>query len=187
MRHVSRTTVALLAASLALVGCGGSDDASSTAGDNAKEDAASATEPLVHVDGTIKLDGDTLTVTPADGSEPRSFSLGPAVQKAEVLAASASGTPARVTYRDGEDVAAAVTPAPAVGEGVQSYAGSVVLVTSTKLVIDGADGERSFDISGADAGAFDQAHLADHKAQGEPIRVYFRADAPLLGVAYEDA
>lgn len=187
MRHVSRTIVALLAASLALAGCGGSDDASSPADDDPKRDAASATAPLVHVDGTIKLDGDTLTVTPKDGSEPHSFSLGPAVKKAEVLAVSASGAPARVTYRDGEDVAAAVTPAPAVGDGVQSYEGTVVLVSSAKLVIDGADGERSFDISRADAGAFDQAHLADHKAQGEPIRVYFRADAPLLGVAYEDA
>ena len=185
MRHLSRTLVALLASSVALAGCGGSDDDSgSTTADGG---GTSTTASLVHVDGTIALDGDTLTITPKDGSEPHSFSLGPAVTKAEVLALSASGAPARVTYREDEDVAAAVTPAPKVGEGVESYEGTVVLVNADKLVVDGPDGERAFDISGADAGAFDQAHLADHKAQAEPIRVYFQADAPLQGIAYEDA
>ncbi|MCW2922532.1 MAG: hypothetical protein JWL76_2406 [Thermoleophilia bacterium] len=185
MRTVSRTLVALLAAALALAGCGGSNDDSS--GSSSTGDSGSSTASLVHVDGTIKLDGDTLTITPTDGSEPHSFSLGPAVVKAEVLAVSASGAPARVTYRDGEDIAAAVTPAPTHGDGVQSYEGEVVSVTSSQLVIDGKDGERTFDISGADTGAFDTAHLTDHKSQGEPIRVYFKADAPDQGVAYEDA
>ncbi len=184
MRTVSRTTIALLAVAVALAGCGGSDDDTDATGGDA---SGSATAALVHVDGTIKLDGDTLTVTPTDGSEPHSFSLGPAVERPAVLALSASGAPARVTYREDEDVAAAVSPTPAVGEGVESVEGLVVSISADTLVID-ADGEqRSFDISGADAGAFDREHLDDHQSKAEPIRVYFRADAPELGVAYEDA
>lgn len=184
MRTVSRTFVALLISAVALAGCGGSDEES---GSDTTEGGGSATAALVHEDGTIKLDGDTLTITPKNGNEPYSFTLGPAVNRAEVLAMSASGAPARVTYREGEDVAAAVTPAPKVGEGVEAYEGLIVSVDDSTIVVKGDDGERSFDISGADAGAFDQEHLEDHKDESEPIRVYFQADAPELGVAYEDA
>lgn len=184
MRNVARTTVALLAAAASLTGCGGSDDESrSTVSDT----AGSAPPPLAHVDGTIEVEGDTLTVTPTGDSERRSFSLGPAVEKAEVLAVSASGAPARVTYREGDDVATAVTPAPVAGGGVESVEGLVVSISADTLVIDADGDERSFDISGADAAAFDKEHLEDHKAAAEPIRVYFKADAPELGVAYEDA
>ena len=80
-----------------------------------------------------------------------------------------------------------MTPAPKLGEGVESYEGTLVSITADTLVVDGSDGERSFDISGADPGSFDVAHLSDHKAEAEPIRVYFQADTPEAGVAYEDA
>ncbi len=183
MRLVPRSLIALLAASIAVAGCGGSDDTDSSSTDGGDSSAAA----IVHVDGTIKLDGDTLTITPKDGSEPHSFSLGPAVKKPEVLALASSGEPARVSYRDGEDVAAAVTAAPKLGEGVEAYEGKVVSVDDSTLVIDGADGERTFDISAADAGSFDVAHLEDHKSAGEAIRVYFQAAAPDAGIAYEDA
>ncbi len=183
LRPALRTTVALILATVALAGCGGSgDDANGTGG------GPSGTEALVHVDGTITASGDTITLTPKDGSAAMEFTLGPAVQKAQVMAIAASGSPARVTYRPSEDgIAAAVGSAPELGEGVESYEGTVVSVDDSKIVIDGADGERTFDISAADPGAFDAAHLTDHRDKGEPIRVYFKTDAPDTGIAYEDA
>lgn len=182
------TLLVLACSILLLAGCGGSDEGDSGGGaKDADGGGGSATAKLVHVDGTVKLDGDTLTVTPKDGTDPHSFSLGPEVERGALMALASSGAPARVTYREGEDVAAAVAAAPKAGEGVDSYEGLIVSVDAKQLVIDGDAGERTFDISTADAGAFDTEHLADHQSAGEPIRVYFRADAPDAGVAYEDA
>lgn len=184
MRTFTRLSTALLIASVALAGCGGSGDAD---GDGSS-DAPSSSGSLVHVDGTIELAGDTVTVTPKEGGEAREFTLGPAVEKAQVAAIASSGEPARVLYREDEDgIAASVGPAPKLGEGVEAYEGQVVSVSDTELVIDGSDGERTFDISGADPGAFDRPHLEEHKSKGEAIRVYFQTDAPEAGIAYEDA
>ena len=188
MRPVHRSlvsTIAVLAMSLVLVaGCGGGgdDDGSSNGADTGGAGS------LVHVDGTIKANDDGFVITPKGGGEPRTFTEGPAVKRAEVMALSASGEPARVTYRDGEqDVAAAVGPAPKLGEGVEAVDGLIVSVDDSTLVIKGDDGERTFDISGADPAAFDVEHLQDHASEATPIRVYFRADAPEAGIAYEDA
>lgn len=186
MRLFPRTCITVVA-TIALLGCGGSNDNGSTTDSNGDASAPKAAAAIVHVDGTITLEGETLTITPKDGSEPHSFALGPEVQQAEVLAIAASKAPARVTYREGEDVAAAVTPAPTKGAGIEAYEGLIVSVDSSSIVIDGSDGERTFDTSAADPGAFDTHHLEAHKTEAEPVRVYFRVSAPDAGISYEDA
>ncbi len=177
--HVLRPLVIAVAAFVA-VGCGGSDDGSDVGG-------GSGPASLTHLDGTLTQQGETYVLTPKEGGEPKEFTLGPEVPAAQAAAIVSSGEPARVTYREGETVAASIGPAPKAGEGVEAYEGLVVSVDDAAIVISGDDGERTFDISGADAGAFDSAHLEEHQQAGEAIRVYFRSDAPDAGISYEDA
>lgn len=175
-----RFLLPIVAAGL-LAACGGSD-------------APSAPDPnaagsLDHADGAVALQGEVLVLTPKQGGDTVEFELGPEVQAAAVRALATSGSPARVTYRRGTDplVAASVLPAPELGEGLETFEGQVASVDERELVIDGEGGERTFDISGADEGAFDVAHLQDHADEGEPVIVYYDPEAPEVGVAYEDA
>ena len=179
----ARLLAVMLVATLALAGCGGSDEPSGSS-----EPDSNAAGALTHVDGTVVVTDDGFTLTPSSG-DPIEFALGPEVQAAQVRAIEASGEAARVSFRLTEDapIAAAVKPAPKLGEGVESYEGTVTSVDDATLVVEGADGERSFDISAADPGAFDARHLRDHSEAGEPIKVYFDPSTPDLGIAYEDA
>lgn len=178
------TLLVLLAVAVLAAGCG--DDSTSEGGDAASTDPGA----LDHVDGIVVTGpGDGFVLTPIDGGEDITFELGPAVQLGEVRAIEASGAPARVSYRPGEDpaVAASVLPAPTLGDDLETYEGTVVSVDADELVVDGEDGERTFDVSAADEGAFDVTHLQDHADEGEPIKVYFDPKSPDVGIAYEDA
>lgn len=181
--YITRLFVALASAALVFTGCG-SDDSSST-------DAAasgSTTGKLTHVDGTIAVSGDGFELTPKNGDAAKTFTLGPEVQIGAVKALEASGVNARVTYRDGDAlVAASVTAAPTIDESLDSFVGTIVSVDSKQITLTGDDGERTFDISGADADAFDVAHLKDHASENSPVRVYFDPQTPKVGVTYEDA
>lgn len=183
MRPSSRHLIAIAVTALFVAGCGGSDDDTS----DGTSGGGSGTASLTHVDGTLTQQGDAYVLTPKDGGEAQEFTLGPEVPAAQAAAIVSSGEPARVTYREGETVAASIGPAPKAGEGVEAYEGLVKSIDDSTIVISGDDGDRTFDISGADAGAFDAAHLEEHQAKGEPIRVYFRSDAPDAGISYEDA
>ena len=182
MRRIHALVLPVLrvaAAALLLAGCGGDDTSA---------DDASASAGIDHVDGIVAVDGDGFVLTPIDGTDERSFTLGPEVTIAQVRAIEASGAPARVTFRGSEDdIASSVVPAPAIGDDLESYEGNVASVDSTTLVVDGADGTREFDISSADEGAFDVSHLQDHKSEKAPIAVYFDPADPGIGIAYEDA
>lgn len=182
--HLQLPVIALLPV-LLLAGCGSGDDGG--AGEDVDRPSAGS---LSHVDGIIVLEEDELVLTPSDG-EGRDvrFTLGPEVEVGAVRAIEASGAPARVSYRPGKEplVAAAVSQAPGADAGQGSYEGQVVSVDDRKLVIDGPDGKRTFDVSGAEAGAFDVPHLQEHAAQQEPVRVYFDPARPEVGLAYEDA
>jgi hypothetical protein len=184
MKTLARRLALLLVAILVVAGCG-SDDAAKTDG------SASAPGALTHIDGAVAVgdDGATFVLTPVDGSAAMTFTLGPEVALGEVRAIEAAGSPARVSYRPAEadPIAASVVPAPTLGDDLSTYEGSVVSVDENTIVIDGADGERTFDISGAEDNAFDIAHLEDHNSKGEPVRVYYAPDAPDVGIAYEDA
>lgn len=158
--------------------------------DEPSSDSGSDVGSLEHADGTIALQDDRIVLTPTDGQgETRTFEIGPEVEVARLRAIEASGAPARVSFRPEEEppVAAAVSEAPAAGEGGETYEGTVVSVDEQKLVVKGSDGERTFDVSGADAGVFDVPHLQEHADSGEPIRVYTDPEAPDVGIAYEDA
>jgi hypothetical protein len=178
----TRLALILLTSMLVLAGCG-SDDAA---------DSGTATGieagKLTHVDGTIVVSADGFRLTPKNGDAAMEFTLGPEVQLGALKALESSGAAARVTFRSGDRlVAAAVVPAPAIGEDLESYVGTVSSIDDTQITLDGDDGERSFDISGAGEAAFDVAHLKDHSSEGSPVRVYFDPKAPKLGVTYEDA
>lgn len=185
MRASLPTLLSLVAAVLALSGCGGSDSTGTTATDESSDQAGA----IIHVAGTLRSSDDGFVLTPASGDETITFSLGPEVERAVVRALEASGTTVRVSYRPTEDapVAASVEPAPALGEELETYEGQVVSVDAKQIVIDGEDGKRSFDISGAGDAAFDAAHLLEHAERDEPILVYFDPKAPRVGIAYEDA
>jgi hypothetical protein len=178
----SRFLVLLVVVALVFAGCGssGSTDASTDSGSDAGK--------LTHVDGTIVVSGDGFTLTPKNGDAAKEFTLGPEVQLGALKALESSGAPARVTYRSGDTlVAASVVPAPAIGEELDSYEGTVVSIDESQITLKGDDGEKTFDISGASDDAFDVAHLKDHASEGSPVRVYVDPAAPKVGVAYEDA
>ncbi len=179
-----RTMLLMLAATILVAACGGSSSSSNDTKSN-----AGGAGSLTHVDGTITLAGDGFTLQPKAGGAATTFTLGPEVEQGALRAIAASGQAARVSYRAGDDplIAASVRPAPKIGEGMQSYVGTIVKVDASTLVVDGDDGERTFDISGADADVFDVPHLEEHEAQSSPIRVYYDPKAPDVGVAYEDA
>jgi len=183
IRHATSLLLVLLAC-LALAACGGdggSDDSSSSSGGDAGR--------LEHVDGTLALDGERLTVD-STGGEALTFGLGPEVEPASVRALEASETTARITYREegGERTAVTVAAAPKIAEGVETYEGIVVEVDATHIEIDGADGARTFSISAEHRPSFDVAHLREHAKEGEPVRVYFRSGASGdAAVAYEDS
>lgn len=177
----SVTLLLVLVVALAVAGCGDEERPAASG-----SDAGS----LSHVDGVVVLEDGQLRLTPADGGgEDLAFELGSEVERGQLRALEASGAPARVTYRPGEEplLAVAVGSAPAVDDGVEAYEGQVVSVDAKQLVVDGPDGERTFDVSEAEAGAFDVPHLRDHADSREPIRVYVDPQAPDVGIAYEDA
>jgi hypothetical protein len=179
-----RSLLLLAVAAVVVAGCGSDSDGSSS--DSTKTADAGA---LTHVDGTITSADDGFTLQPKDGGAALAFALGPEVEVGALRALEASGSVARVSYREGDDplVAAAVKAAPKIGEGMQSYVGTITDVDETSIVLDGEDGERTFDISGAEDGVFDVPHLQEHETEQSPIRVYYDPKAPEVGVAYEDA
>ncbi|MCW2956661.1 MAG: hypothetical protein JWO69_1530 [Thermoleophilia bacterium] len=173
---------ALLAAMALLVaGCGG-DDAST-------DDASAGAASLVHVDGAIALEGDTLTVTPTNGDAGVTLAVGPAVERGAMQALIASAAPARVFYHDEESpTAAKVEAAPSAADGAETYEGQVVKVSADEITIDGDDGAKTFEIRAEDQPAFDTKHLDEHRGEGEPVRIYLQKDdAGEYAVAYEDA
>jgi len=193
MMHARRFRPALLAWTLLAVlvfaaGCGDDTSGGSTTLD--KNDASKADSTrLIHVDGTLALEGDTLTITPAAGGAVASMPLGPAIEAGALQALVASGSRGRVFYVDDKDpVAAKVEAAPTAEEGAKTYDGQVVSVDAGSITIDGADGTKSFDISEQDRTAFDIAHLKDHRSKSERVRIYYREQGDTRNaVAYEDA
>lgn len=171
----------LVVATLALAACGDDDTSSNGSGGD-----VAAIEHL-HVDGAVRGREDGFVITTPDG-ETYDFEYGPAVKPAEVRALEAAGAQARVTFRPTEDtpVATDIGEKPD-KEGLETYEGLVVRVTATELVVDGADGERTFSIAGTDHAAFDPDHLEEHREREEPIVVYFDPEDPGTGIAYEDA
>ena len=161
--------------------------ASSSTIETASGSGSGSAGSITHVDGTIRVDGSGFELTPKGGGDPVTFTLGPEVQLGEVRAIEATGAPARVSYRPGSTVAAAGVPAPKISEELRRYVGEVTAVDARSITIDGDDGERTFDISGADDGGFDVQHLRDHQAERSPVAVYYDPEAPDVGVAYEDA
>ncbi|MCW2960947.1 MAG: hypothetical protein JWM25_1426 [Thermoleophilia bacterium] len=185
MHASTRSTSLLLLVVLALLlaaGCGGGSD------DDAAAPEAEAVS-LTHVDGAIELIDSTLTVTPANGGEEITLAVGPAIEPGAVQALAAAGTKARVYYRDeASPTAAKVEEAPTRAIGATVHEGQVVKVSKTRIVIDGDDGEHSFTIRDEDRAAFDVGHLTEHRAEGEPVRVYVQSDADgEYAVSYEDA
>lgn len=185
MRTTITTCLVVVGSVLALAGCGSSDDAT--------DDAGPAT--LLQLDGTISAGGagsETFTVSPkAEGEKDITFGYGPEVARAQVQAMAASGTVARVYYRPTTEapVATSVKEAPEYGEDVLDYTGTINFVNGERIVIEGPNGERSFDIADAEEDAFDQPHLKDHQDEGTEVKVYFRdaGEGLLVGLGYEDA
>lgn len=179
-RRASLVLLLVVAGACTLASCGGGE-----AGEGGEAPSAGA---LIHVDGTVEVHGDAFDVTPKQG-DVVTFTYGSKVDRAGVRAFAASGAPARVSYRLGEDdpVAVSVRAAPALGEGLQSYVGTIASVSDEEIVIDGSDGERAFTIGAADREAFDVPHLRQHQDDSTPVRVYFDPDEPTAGIAYEDA
>lgn len=177
--------VLLVAASMAVAGCGGGDDSS--------DDTAKGPGALSHVDGTLVMQGNRLMVVPEGNGAADEFLVGSGVANSTIQALVASKARARVFYRaDGDDeparMAVAVQPAPTAGNGAKTYEGQITKVSSSSITIDGDDGTRTFAIKGADEAAFDVEHLEEHRDEGEPVRVYYRgSDASPNAVAYEDA
>jgi hypothetical protein len=167
---------------LVFIGCGG---ATGTDGDAPTNPAA-----LDHADGIVVVEGDGFVLSAPDGrGDDLTFELGPGVDMGEVRAIEASGATARVVFRPGQQplVAAAIRPAPQLGDELETFEGRVVSANERELVVAGAGGQRTFDVSQAAEGSFDVPHLLDHADNREPIRVYFDPAKPDVAVAYEDA
>jgi hypothetical protein len=181
-RRILLLTLALVGA-LIIAGCG--SDGSSTTSNASGTDGGS----LQHVDGTVELSGETLTVTPSAGGDPIELGLGPAIARGPLQALVASGAKSRVFYTSGDTpLAAKVEAAPTAEDGAQTYDGQVVKVSSSSITIDGDDGQRTFEIRSADREGFDTAHLKEHRAEGSAVRIYYRAEGGTdHAVAYEDA
>ena len=182
------TTTALLA------GCGDSDDDSSD--DSRRTDTATETTDdapsriTEHMDGTIKVQGDTLVLRPT-GRAPVTFVLGDDVELAQVKALETSGSAARVTYEpalDEDDPIAISVQAIQEHGDQQSYTGTIVKVDDETIVIKGADGEKTYAMGIADEHEIE--HLGEHRDQASPVTVFLSAagsDAGETVVAYEDA
>jgi hypothetical protein len=179
------TLLVLGFATIALAGCGSSSSSSSPSS------AATDKGAVTHVDGTIVAHGDGFTLSPTHGGEKLEFTPGSSVEGVQVKALEASGAPARVSYRMADKppyTAVSVTPTPSIGEGMQSFAGTITQVSSSSITLTNSHGKaRTFDISGADPDAFDVSHLKEHKSEGSPVKVYFDPKQPDAGLAYEDA
>lgn len=171
----------LCTASLLIAGCGSASDT------GAKSDTSSVAS-LDHVDGTIKVTGATLTLTPKSGTATE-YTLGPAVDQGSVKALELSGERTRVLFRPGKDIAVRVEAAPKSGAGAKTYTGLVTKVSDTSLTVDGDDGPLTFAIEPQDAEAMDTPHLKEHKQLKEGITVYYRPTNAegQHAVAYEDA
>ncbi|MCW2973102.1 MAG: hypothetical protein JWN72_1375 [Thermoleophilia bacterium] len=176
---------ALLVVVIAIVvaGCGGD---ASPAGTTASGDGGVS---LTHVDGTLEVTGDDLTVTPAKGSAV-TLAVGPAVGKGELQALAASGAKARVFYAEqGDPIAAKVEAAPSAGDGAKTVDGVITKVSTSSITIQTSEGDaRTFGIEPIDRSAFDTEHLQEHEVEGSPVRIYYRAEGGVEhAVAYEDA
>ena len=178
----------LLTTAILLAGCGDSKDESKSSGAN----DATAAGRLTHVDGAIKLDGDTLKLTPSSGDDVMTFKLGPEVQSGTVQALMAANSRARIFYdsaaTDGPVLAVSVFAAPTAGQGAKTYDGKITDLSGSSITVDGPDGERTFMIKPKDLSAFDMPHLEEHKSEKSPVRIYYRGTgADANAVAYEDA
>ena len=184
IRSFFRTTCLLALAIAAVAGCG-----TDSGDDTSDATSAGGATSLTHVDGTVQLEGDTLTVTPSSGDDTLVLPLGPEVEAAAVQALAVSQAKTRVFFVDDQDpVAAKVAAAPSAGKGAQTYEGQVVKVSTTSITVDGDDGQRTFTITEADRPAFDTRHLEEHRSEGEAVKIYYRTvDGSEHAVAYEDA
>lgn len=181
-----RTALVVAVAATLLAGCGSGDDPTGSGPAGA---SGSSGASLTHVDGTLALSGETLTVTPSSGGAAIVMTLGPDVERGALQSVVAAGGTARVLYVDDDaPIAAKVEAAPDVDPAAKTYTGAVTKVTVGTLTIDGPDGERTFEVGAADREAFDLEHLEDHRDSGERVKVYYRAaDGTDTALAYEDA
>jgi hypothetical protein len=181
-----------LAAAL-FAGCGDSDDSGSSSKDAStsgatQSDDDSAAQEKQHLDGTIKVEGTQLVLTP-EGRAPITLELGDDVERAEVQALASSGAPARVEFTPatGEGNGTVVSVhAQTPHEGAQKFEGTVTKVDESSITLKGDAGEKTFPLSPSVAEEVD--HLNEHASEGEPIRVFLEKDGGTLTViAFEDA
>lgn len=173
---VARRVIAgMLVGALVFAGCGSSEP------DAQNATATPATGTLEHVDGTIAVDGETLTVTPRGSTTGEELEIGSAVQPAELQAMAASGEVARVYHRDGMAVRVQAASTGQTGETIE---GTVTEVTDTTFTLDSGT---TFAIESSEAVDID--HLEEHRENGEPVRVWYTGelDADPVATAYEDA
>ncbi|MBC7461195.1 MAG: hypothetical protein H7287_07525 [Thermoleophilia bacterium] len=192
-RSTALVFIALLLPALLLAGCG--DSTPKVGGSSASDGVA-----LTHVDGTLAVSGDRVTVTPSTGA-PVPLTIGPAVGKGELQALAASGAKARVFYAEkGAKIAAKVEAAPvdgASGNASGSASGSaktldgvITKVSKSSISILSSGGEaHTFSIHTEDQSAFDVAHLNEHAAEESPVRIHYRTggDGSDFAVSYEDS
>lgn len=192
----SRFPLTLLASSLLLVACGGGPESGTgdrTGQQPAPRDAGQHPGEVEHVDGIIRTTDDGFVLEPrAAGREALEFRAGPEVERSQLRALEAAGTDARVSYRadDGERVAVAVAQAPRIDEGLHAYEGEVVSVADSRVVVEGADGRRTFRVDPRAGDAFDLEHLREHADSEHPVIIHYRPEEDVDGgvaMAYEDA
>lgn len=181
----------LLLTAVALAACGGDNDKDT---DATSDSIAKKTDAgrLTHGDGSIKLDGDTLTLSPAAGGAAVVLKLGPAVAQGTVQALVSTNARARVFYnptsKDDELIAVSVQPAPTAGADAMTYDGEIVNVSEKIISIKGNDGTKTFQILEKDLPSFDIPHLEEHQDEQSPVRVYYEGEGgDTHAVAYEDA
>lgn len=182
-----------LALAALLAGCGGSGDSTDGSDQRAATTGASADAdkvPAQHLDGSVRIDGETLVLTP-ENRAPIRLQLGEEVAIAQVRALEASGAIARVTFEpatgDDHGVAIDVRATPQ-HQGAQTYTGVVTKVDAEQITIKGDGGVKTFAMGIDDA--HEVEHLQEHADTGSPVKVFLGeagSDAGPVVVAYEDA
>lgn len=193
MRATLLPILLLLALAALLAGCGSDDPG--TAGDERADSAETSGDspgaPAQHLDGTVKVEGESIVLTP-EGRAPMTLDLGEDVAIAQVRALEASGAVARVTFEpatgERNGLAIDVRETPRQQAGTDAFSGTVVEVDAKQITIKGDSGTRTFAMGIADA--HEVEHLQEHADSGSPVKVFLDdagSDAGAAVVAYEDA
>lgn len=177
------TIVTIAAVAVLAGGCGSNARRdSATTRDVRPEPSLDATS-LQHLDGTLQLDGTTLTVSP-EREEPVSLQLGDELEASSIAELAASGRQARVFYREG-NVASVRRLDDLATRGRESTAGYITRVDDDALVLRRSDGStRSFVIRDAERDAMEVPHLREHQAAAEKVRIWHEGG---VAVGFEDA